>query len=250
MAVSFIDLRSDELKMNTTVTVCFPDPGRMNDTPISERQVLWLLHGLGDDSTAWLRYSQVDFYPMQKDMIVVMPSGNRSMYCDNVYGQNFFSYITRELPQYLHNVFGISMDREKNFIAGFSMGGMGAVKAALTYPENYKAVGSFCGVLDLAPLALVLNDEMKNDFAFLLTEIDNVENSKNNPSALLDPEKDKDLGIYVACGFQDDLLIPNYAFIEHAKELGVEVESVFEDGMHEWSFVNRHIKTFIEKYMG
>lgn len=250
MAVATIDFRSEQLKMNTTVTVCFPDSIRMNGIPLSKRKVLWLLHGLSDDSSSWLRNSRIDFYAMQNDLIVIMPSVNRSMYCDNVYGQNYFSYITEELPQYMQQVFGISASKDKNYIAGLSMGGMGAMKAALTYPESYSAVGSFSGILDFTPLAMVLNEEMKNDFAFLLPDIKDIGTSKNNPSVLLDPEKDKDLKIYISCGLQDDLLIPNYIFKERAEELGVEIDAIFEEGTHEWNFWDKHIKTFIEKFMG
>ena len=209
MAAIDINFRSQLLKMNTSVTICLPEPDLMENSVLSEKKVLWLLHGLGDDSRAWHRFTMIDYYAAENDVVVIMPSGYRSMYCDNIYGQNYFSYIVHELPRYMQKILKISGDREKNYIAGFSMGGLGAMKAALTYPEKYRAVGSFCGLLDFAPMLALLNKEMKNDFAFLLSDIDNVDRSANNPAALLDAEKDKDLEIYIASGMQDDMLLTN-----------------------------------------
>ena len=64
MAVASIDFTSKELKMNTLVTVSFPDSVRIHGEPLSKKKVLWLLHGLSDDGTAWLRYSNIDRPPL------------------------------------------------------------------------------------------------------------------------------------------------------------------------------------------
>lgn len=250
MAVATIDFTSKELKMNTLVTVCFPDSVRTNGVPLSERKVLWLLHGLSDDGTSWLRYSRIDKYAMENDLVVVMPSVNRSMYCDNVNGQNYFSFIADELPDYFEKVFHLSRKREDNFIAGLSMGGMGAAKIALTFPERYAAMGSFSGVLNLEPLKLVLNDEMKNDFPFMLSALENTKTSLLNPTALLDKEKHKDLKMYIACGLQDKLIIASLMFKKQADKLGLKAKYSFTKGNHEWDFWDRQLKRFINFVLG
>ncbi|MGN0467704.1 MAG: alpha/beta hydrolase [Acutalibacteraceae bacterium] len=250
MAVATIDFTSKELKMNTLVTVCFPDSVRTNGVPLSERKVLWLLHGLSDDGTSWLRYSRIDKYAMENNLVVVMPSVNRSMYCDNVNGQNYFSFIADELPDYFEKVFNLSRKREDNFIAGLSMGGMGAAKIALTYPERYAAMGSFSGVLNLEPLKLVLNDEMKNDFSFMLSALENTNESPLNPTALLDKEKHKDLKMYIACGLQDKLIVASLMFKKQADKLGLKAKYSFTKGNHEWDFWDRQLKRFIDFVLG
>lgn len=246
MAVATIDFASKELKMNTLVTVCFPDSVRIGFSPLSERKVLWLLHGLSDDGTSWLRYSRVDQYATENDLVVVMPSAGRSMYCDNVNGQNFFSFIADELPEYLSLVFGLSRRKENNLIAGLSMGGMGAAKIALTYPERYAAMGSFSGVLHLMPLLASVDDTMKNEFPFMLDALPDPVNSPLNPTALLDPDKDRDLKIYIACGLQDDIFLYSRLFQDRAETLGIRTECVFEDGTHNWDFWEKHIRLFID----
>lgn len=126
------------------------------------------------------------------------------------------------------------------------MGGMGAMKIALTYPENYAAVGSFSGVLDLEPLAPTVTEERRRYFPFLMEGYDDPGNSPLNPAALLDKEKDEDLRIYFSCGKQDDLYPANCMFKEKADRLGIETTCIFEDGTHEWGFWDRHIKKFID----
>ena len=249
MALALVDFASKELQMNTLVTVCFPDSVRTNGKPLSRRKVLWLLHGLSDDGTNWLRNAKIEIYARENDLVLVMPSVGRSMYCDQVLGQNYFSYVTRELPEYFSCVFGLSRAREQNYIAGLSMGGFGAMRAALTYPQQYAAVGSFSGILDLTPLALARKAQWEREFPFLLKEAGDPEHSPLNPKALLPRVRGKDLPIYVACGLQDDLLLTNENFHTRAKELDIPITYVTEDGSHEWNFWDRHLKQFIDLYM-
>jgi putative tributyrin esterase len=161
-------------------------------------------------------------------------------------GQNYFSYIADELPEYLSLVFNLSRKKEDNFIAGLSMGGLGAMKIALTYPERFSAVGSFSGLLDFEPMLANIDATVENEFPFLLTAKDDIRHSPLNPPALLDVKKDKDIKIYVACGLQDDLLYTNQTFKARADELGIDIKFVLEDGTHVWEFWDRHVKLFID----
>ena len=83
---------------------------------------------------------------MEKNLAVVMPDGYNSMYADNPWGGNYFSYLTKELPAMLRSFLPLSPKREHNFIAGLSMGG-GAFKAALLNPRQYAVAASLSGGL-------------------------------------------------------------------------------------------------------
>ena len=43
-------------------------------------KTLWLLHGLSDDHSAWMRYSSIEGYAAQHGIAVVMPNADRSWY--------------------------------------------------------------------------------------------------------------------------------------------------------------------------
>lgn len=243
MAFLTMHTLSQQLKMTTVINVIFPDSTKM-DVPLSERKVLYLLHGLYDNGTGWLRRTNIEVYAEKYGLVVVMPSVDRSFYCDNVNGMNYFSYVTKELPEYMGKVFGLSQKKEDNFIAGLSMGGYGAMRAALSYPEQYFAVGSFSGVLALEPLLQMADDETTNEYPFLMSAFSNLDTTPLNPPNLL--KKNNDLKIYVACGLQDYLLSATKIFETKAKALDVEATFVYEDGEHTWPFWDRHIALFLD----
>jgi len=242
-----MDFYSRELKMSTLVTVIAPDSTRIGRTPLSQRKCLYLLHGLSDDSTAIVRMSRAEIYAREAGIVIVTPSVGRSMYCDNIFGQNYFTHVAHEVPEYLELVMGLSGKKDDNYIAGISMGAMGAARIALNYPERYKAVGLFSGVLDAKMLLPFITEEHINEFPFLFAAAEDIDTTPLNPINLLDAQKHAGLDITVRCGQQDDLYPMSIAFYEKAKALGLDITGVFEKGDHEWRLWDSYIEDFIIK---
>ena len=245
MAVMNLDFYSSCLKMSTLVTVIVPDSVRIGDIPVSQRKCLYLLHGLSDDATSALRLSKVELYAQETGIVVVMPSVGRSMYCDNVMGQNYFSHVAQELPHYLHMILGLSQKKENNFIAGISMGGMGAAKVALTYPERFSTVGLFSGLLELKMMLPRMDEKMRNEFPFLAEAADDIDHTPLNPINLLDAQKHQNLSIIIRCGKEDDLYPMSLAFYQKALGLGLPVTATFGDGGHVWRVWDGYLDDFI-----
>lgn len=61
----------------------------------------------------------------------------------------------------------MSAKREDNFVAGLSMGGYGAVKAALTCPDKYFACASLSGSLDITRKGCGIKTGARCNAAFL-----------------------------------------------------------------------------------
>ena len=80
--------------------------------------MVWLLHGLTDDSTAWQRYTGLEWYARLKQAVVVMPEVQRSFYTDMAAGPAYFTYVSEELPAFCRRMFGLSGAREQNFVMG------------------------------------------------------------------------------------------------------------------------------------
>jgi S-formylglutathione hydrolase FrmB len=246
MAVMTLDFYSNELKMSTLLTMVVPDSTHIGETPVSERKCLYLLHGLSDDATSFLRLSRVELYAREAGVTVVMPSVGRSMYCDGINGQNYFSYVANELPEYLNLLMGVPKKRELNNIAGISMGGYGAARIALTYPERFNEVGLFSGFLHPIAILPKLTDEQRNDFPFMMVEECELETTPLAPMNLLDAKKHAGLNITVRCGEQDELFLMSAAFFKKAKQLGLNIHAVFEPGDHEWLLWDRYLEDFIK----
>lgn len=146
-----VDYYSSALQLNTSATVLLPQTekdclsGGVRRNAAGKLPVLWLLHGFGDDHTGWARYTQVERYALARGIAVVMPGVfSQCFYANMPKGLPYFDYIAQEVPQFFWEMFPqLSDAREDNFIAGLSMGGYGALKVGLTYPERYAAIGCF-----------------------------------------------------------------------------------------------------------
>lgn len=146
----------------TRVNVCLPSPGSSEtltqslDMLYAKREplrALYLLHGMNGDESAWLRKTNVERYAQRHNLALIMPHGENGFYIDMVHGAQWFTYLTEELPRFIGASFPVSSRREDTYIAGLSMGGYGAFKAAMTYPQRYAAFGSFSGALDIEAVA-------------------------------------------------------------------------------------------------
>jgi putative tributyrin esterase len=253
MALIHIDHLSEAVKVNMPLNMIVPDPGRMQDIPVRERKVLYLLHGLSDDASAWQRYTFIETLANAYGLVVVMPSAGRSFYTDQPNGQNYFSYLMEELPQYLADVFNLIPRREDTLIAGISMGGYGAFKAAFLYPERFSVAASFSGMLSLDILKMNPEDPRYEEFAYLFGDLEKLNGSEHDPAvwlqrASMNPSVLPKL--HIVCGRQDDLYPLSQLYAKACLSLGVDVDYHEEDGKHDWFFWNTQIQRFLEIVLG
>ena len=103
MALLTCDFFSEALEVGTTISVVLPQ--RTEDQIGVERAaregpppVLYLLHGLTDDHTAWSRYTSIGRYAEAAGLAVVMPSVHHSFYADEVHGHRYWTFVSEELP--------------------------------------------------------------------------------------------------------------------------------------------------------
>ena len=253
MALLRLEHTPETIKVCTPLYMILPDPGKMDNISLRERKVLYLLHGLSGDASAWTRFSSIETVANEYGLVVVMPSVGRSFYTDLPNGQAYYRYLMEELPQYLTHVFALQPPREKTLIAGLSMGGYGAFKAALNHPERYCAAASFSGVLTLDILTAIPDDPRQDEFRHIFGDLNQLlggehdplvwlKKAANNPAAL--PQ------LTVACGFQDDLYPVNRQFYAACQAADIPVDYIEEDGKHDWYFWDQQIKRFLKKVLG
>ena len=253
MALLRIEHTPETIKVCTPLYLILPEPGKMSGTPLRDRTVLYLLHGLSDDASAWVRYSSIETIANQYGLVVVMPSVGRSFYADQPNGQAYFTYLVEELPQYLADVFALRPPRERTLIAGLSMGGYGAFKAAFRFPQRFRAAASFSGALSLAILTAIPDDPRQDEFRHIFGDLAQLPGTEHDPlvwlaDAAVDPMALPDLT--VACGRQDDLYPVNQLFAAACRSHHIPLDYIEEDGRHDWYFWDRHIKRFLHKVLG
>ena len=107
------DFFSESLSLSTTMTVLLPQQtatqigmaGRQLDGP---PPVLYLLHGLSDDDTIWLRRTSIERYVAPLGLAVVMPQVHRSFYADQAAGGRYWTFLSEELPELVGTFFNVS----------------------------------------------------------------------------------------------------------------------------------------------
>lgn len=150
MALINIGFFSEALGMCVDCNVFLPQSRA--DAPLGKRKVLYLLHGASGGNSDWIRYTNVERYAARHNLALVMPAAHMSSYTDMEHGGKFFTYIADELPAKMRHFFPLSEKREDNYIAGLSMGGVGALKIGLARPDKFSAIGCLsAGAYNTAP---------------------------------------------------------------------------------------------------
>lgn len=155
MTLFTINLSSEKLHKQTEVNVLLPG----NAGKAAGLKTIWLLHGMTDDHTGWLRRSEIEVLAEKYNVCVVMPNADLSFYTNMAFGADYFDYLADELPAFLRRFFPISDKKEDNSIAGISMGGYGAFHIAMNRPENYGAAVSLSGPMRIAWIHKTLSNE-------------------------------------------------------------------------------------------
>ena len=243
-----MNFKSIELKRHTQVFVLLPDKNEKDDTSY---KTLWLLHGLSDDNTGWMRYTSIERYAKKHSLAVIMPNADRSWYTDTAYDANYFSFMTKELPELCFRTFSqMSQRRENNIVAGLSMGGYGAIKMAFSCPEQYGSCISLSGSLDITRKGRSCNlNEWRSIFGFDMNSPLELEGSEHDLYALTSKAKGEGKQLpklYMWCGTEDSLIEVNRSFDQHLTELGVSHKFESSEGDHSWKWWDLHIQGALE----
>jgi len=108
--------------------------------------VLYLLHGHGQDLYAWVNFGHIQ--PTTDELIahgeippaiIVMPDAGMTWFVDRK--EKMETAVIQDLVGDVQRTFRVIDDRKGRVIAGLSMGGYGALRFVLKYPEMFAAAG-------------------------------------------------------------------------------------------------------------
>jgi putative tributyrin esterase len=239
MAYAQVNWFSKTLAKMVAMNVILPEVGR------GPYATFYLLHGLSDDYTAWQRRTRIEWYVRQLPLIVVMPDGGRQFYTDNADGPAYATFIAEELPAFIERTFAARSDRAGRCIGGLSMGGYGALRLALGYPDRYISAVSHSGAVtawrwDPQTTALS-NDEYRRIFGA------NAEGSNHDLIALAKKAKQRDVlpKLRIDCGLSDDLLPMNRELSATFKQMGIDHDYAEYPGDHNWDYWDLHVQEAI-----
>ena len=248
MIFNEIHFISGALGMHTSALVLLPDyPGFAKyGSDGKSFKALYLLHGLSDDETIWMRRTSLERYAENRGLAIIMPRGDRSFYCDLDNGTRYFEYIARDLPAMVTSHFRVSDLREDNYAAGLSMGGYGALKLALRAPERFSAAAALSAVTDWPEsLQTVVPGVMGNNYVcppeddlyYLADEL----KRRRDSGDFTAPTR-----FFIGCGTEDVLLPQSKAFTVKLADDGWNVVYRESAGCHSWEFWDEYIQYVLE----
>lgn len=213
-------------------------------------KTLYLLHGFLGNYTDWVSGTRIQRWAEERDLAVVMPSGDNAFYVDRPETlNNYGRFIGEELVEITRRMFPLSRKREDTFIGGLSMGGYGAVRNGLKYHETFGAVISFSGVLELWAENTAPSQRVNMTFEEgIFGDLDAALVSDKNPAWLVKALAGKrDLpNVYIACGTEDRLLPHSRNFRDLLTANGFSVTYEEGPGDHNWDFWDTYIKKALD----
>ena len=248
MALLQINMFSQMLKRTVPLQVVLPSDkvlsyGRQKES--GPYKTLYLLHGLLGNYTDWVSNTNIQRLAEDRNLAVVMPSGENSFYIDQPIPNNDFGgYIGRELVELTRRMFPLSHRREDTFIAGLSMGGFGAILNGLKYYDTFGYIAVLSGAVQIFELppdapgrSLFQEDACFGNLMDASLSDKNprvafqnlIQARKSNP-ALQFPE------IYMGCGSEDELCSVNRSLADFLKKGGAHVTYEEAPGGHNWTF--------------
>ena len=250
---------STSLMRTVAINVIIPTDKVMfdgNAQEIKPFKTLYLLHGIFGNYTDWINGTRIQSWAQDKNVAVVMPSGENRFYIDqDVPGEKYATFIKEELVAFTRKTFPLSHERENTFIGGLSMGGYGAIINGLAATETFSAICALSPATILADrfeqLEPGTDDIFKSleYFEMIFGDFDKIAGSEKDYFALAErltqsgKEKPK---LYIACGTDDFLFDSNVIFKDKMVELGFDVTWVQDAGGHDWVFWDTYIKKALD----
>ena len=215
---------------------------------------LYLLHGLTGTYSDWERRSQLADQLARYDLVIVMPEGQNSWYTDAAAATSdrFETYIATDLVEDVEKKFQVIAARYGRAIAGLSMGGYGALKFGLKYPDKFAVVGSFSGAFltmqeSSSPPTTESGRLVRDSRQAAFGPPDSPARAGNDLMLLAEKAEPARMPyFYVSCGTEDGLIDVNREMVAVLHKRKIAYEYHESAGAHTWDYWDRDVRVFLD----
>ena len=212
--------------------------------------VVYLLHGLSDDETAWMQRGNMK--PVVDEligsgeaceMVIVMPcAGGEDIHNTwngyfNMPGWRYEDFFFGEFIPEVEYKYHAGGDKGQRAVMGLSMGGGGSVVYAMRHPDCFSSCYAMSAWLDNS------NDEVwpldsPKDCAYYVAEAVR----EHSPLRFIDVVGDETLdnlrtvAWFIDCGDDDYLFDQSVALHQKMRDRGVKTELRVRNGTHSWEY--------------
>lgn len=226
-------------------------PRDYQTSPRTRYPVLYLLHGFSGHYSDWVTRTNLADYAAEYRMIVVTPEGNDGWYTDSAgtATDKYESYILQELIPDVDRRLRTIQTRYARGIAGLSMGGYGALKFGLKYPDRFVFAGSLSGALGVATWTEQDLKDLKaiRDSVFsVYGPVGSETRRKNDIFEVTRGLTAARVGtlpyLYLDCGTEDFLIDMNQKFAALLREKKIPHEYRELPGNHNWEYWDQQVR--------
>jgi S-formylglutathione hydrolase FrmB len=224
--------------------------------------VLYMLHGLGENSQALLNSGGweliQDLWDQKQlgEFVIATPDADRTFYINSRDGRvRYEDFLIREFLPFIESHYRIRPGRRYRGISGISMGGYGALHLAFRYPNLFGSVSAHSAALiaalprvrattpgEASILARMLGTAFGNPF-------DPAYWDRNSPFTLVrNGPRPVGMKIYFDCGTEDDYGFNRgaQAFHELLVSRGIPHEFHLYPGGHDLTYFAQHLAASLE----
>jgi enterochelin esterase-like enzyme len=234
----FITVKSEHLKGRGDICVFVPPLKDRSNVPL-----VILLHGVYGSAWSWSQQGGVHLTALElmkkseiEPMVIAMPSdglwGDGSGYIPHP-DKNFEQWIVDDVPAAVRENIPFVSEESPLFISGLSMGGFGALRLGLKYPDKFQAISAHSAFTHLDQMALFV-EENPADYR---------QEDRNEESILgiLSKSGHKLPKIRFDCGTQDPLLEHNRTLHKAMDDRNIAHTYQEFSGSHDWPYWHTHV---------
>jgi S-formylglutathione hydrolase FrmB len=219
------------------IAFSFYVPGKEFEPPYP---AILQLHGAGDDNASWFTKSMLPHWLGRYPFVVICPAGGRSFWSNFALqgqGTDFEDFLIQELMSEVGRIFPVRSGRWA--IGGLSMGGFGAIRLGLTYPDRFASI--------YAHSSAVWTSERLRE---LMPEVTDEIVEQADVYRLLQPAIGRqDLpALTFDCGEDDFLIEDNRTFHRHLDSIGFPHQYREFSGAHTWEYWNEHVQQALARH--
>ena len=208
----------------------------------------YLLHGLSDDYTIWLRQTRIEMYARQYPLVVVMPDGYQGFYTRTAQEHDYAKHFGEELVAFIEKTFPVKRRRSARAIGGLSMGGYGALRIGLGHPDTFASVNAHSGAFlhEGSQFFTERRKDMERVFGqrFTGTEHDVLWLARRAQRAGTLPK------LRIDCGTEDFLINENRHLHRQLTKFGIPHEYLEFPGAHNWDYWDLHVREALAFHAG
>ena len=243
------------------VPYCVILPGDYDADSTRVYPILYFLHGLGENEQSLLNSGGLQLIQDLREQkrigefLIVAPRGGRSFYINSRDGKvRYEDFLVREFLPYIESHYRVRAERRSRGIAGVSMGGYGALRLALRYPNLFVTVSANSpALIEQLPKVQVSDAQA----VAVATELGGAFGSpvnaafweRQSPFTIVkDEPRPVGLRIYFDCGTDDEFGFNkgNEQFNDLLTARGIPHEFHLYPGGHDWEYFAEHLPASFE----